>query len=126
MRRLTALLLLLPALTFADETLLKCKGVTVDLYPGPIRHSLSQEITLAISGADVQASDSGKAKLSIKDGMHSYWNKIISSGDNWEYKLNTISGKLTKQVRVHAENGQLTTQYIATFQCTKVKRKLID
>ena len=126
MKRLTALLLLLPALTFADETLLKCKGVTVDLYPGPVRHSLSQEITLAISGDDVQASDSGKAKFSIKNGTDSYWNKTVSSGDKWEYKLNTISGNLRKQVRVHAENGQLRTQYIATFQCTQVKQSLID
>ena len=123
------ILLLLPVFASADETLLVCHGETIHFYPSNRIEPTDSQITLAISGDYVQASDVGRVKFSNKSGNVWVWN-IIGNFEGYLYNLDTISSQLTKIVStatdVDPESGMGTIKHIVNYQCQKVEKRLVE
>jgi hypothetical protein len=127
---LIPLLLSLPAIASAEETLLICEGESVQWWDDeePHNSTLKDEITLVINGNYVET-NGHRVEFSYKDGTTWVWGfewKFIT-GDvsKWLFNLNTVSGAL-KKIAYPTTGDTNRVQSIAEYRCRKVDRRIVE
>lgn len=130
MKRLVLLLLLLPALVSAEETLLICEGESVKWWDEGEPHSLklSDEITLVINGNYVET-NGHRVEFSKKSGTTWVWSfewKFVDGHEStWLFNLNTVSGAL-KRIAYPTTGNTDRIQSIAEYRCRRVDRRMVE
>ena len=113
----------------AEETLLVCNGDRTQYAPDDRIEETDEQITLAIDGDYVEASDAGKVQFSNKEGNVWVWVwERKGNAEDFLYNLDVISGQLKKFVMVHMDDMKGIGKYkrVTLFQCHKVEKRLID